>query len=137
MKDEDGIRSAVDAFIAEQIDTVPHLEALLILWNSRPKQWPPSEIAKALYVSEDSARTLLQDLTRRNLASQASAPVEAYCYPASADEKDELLRSLDTIYRREVVRISNMIHSKAPSSIREFARAFRFIKERENDKDKG
>ncbi len=136
MTQEELIRKAVDEFIAEYIDTVPHLEALLILWNSRPREWRACEIAKALYISEDTARALLQDLSRCGLVSQVSVPTETYRCQLLSDEKDALLRSVDAIYRREVVRISNMIHAKAPSSIREFARAFRFVKEKEGDKDK-
>lgn len=137
MMEEEQVRKAVDEFIAEQIDTVPHLEALLILWNSRPKEWTVAEMAKALYISDDAARTLLQDLSRRDLAVQVSVPVETYSYRSSiSEERGALLRSVDAIYRREVVRISTLIHAKAPSSVREFARAFRFIKEKESDKDK-
>lgn len=136
MMEEEQVRKAVDEFIAEQIDTVPHLEALMILWNSRPKEWTVPEMAKALYISDDAARTLLQDLSRRDLAVQMSAPVETYSYQSISEEQDALLRSVDAIYRREVVRISTIIHAKAPSSVREFARAFRFIKEKESDKDK-
>lgn len=136
MTEEDRVRKAVDEFISEEIDTVPHLEALLILWNSRPREWPACEIARALYISEDAARTLLQDLSRRSLALQLSAAEEKFCYRSVSEDRDALLRSVDAIYRREVVRVSNMIHAKAPSSVREFARAFRFIKEKESDKEK-
>jgi hypothetical protein len=36
---------------------------------------------------------------------------------------------VEKTYRRELLRISRMIHSKAPSSVREFARAFKFKKD--------
>lgn len=39
----------VDRFLLDQIDTVPHLEALLLLWKSRPKVWSADEMASALY----------------------------------------------------------------------------------------
>jgi hypothetical protein len=38
---------------------------------------------------------------------------------------------VDTAYRREIVRISTMLHSKTSPSVREFARAFRFKKDRD------
>lgn len=131
MMEEERVRTAVDEFISEEIDTVPHLEALLILWNSRPKQWPVQEIANALYISEDAARRVLQDLTRRSLISQVMGQSESYSYQPESEDKAELLEALDTIYRREVVRVSTMIHSKASAAVRDFARAFRFTKDKE------
>jgi hypothetical protein len=38
----------VDLFIEKQIETVPHLEVLLLIWRGRPKAWIPSEMASAL-----------------------------------------------------------------------------------------
>ena len=41
-----------------------------------------------------------------------------------------ILKQVEATYRRELVRVANMIHSKAPAAVREFARAFRFTKDR-------
>lgn len=120
-------REEIDQFILDEIDSVPHLEALLLLWNSRPKAWPLQEMAKALYISADHTQTILQDLKQRTLAAMDS---EGKCYsydPASG--RDKLIEDLDRIYRHDLVRISTMIHSKAPASVREFARAFKLKKD--------
>lgn len=37
-------------FIRQSIDSVPHLEALMLLWNSRPAGWTPEELATRLYI---------------------------------------------------------------------------------------
>lgn len=47
-----------DKFILDEIDSVPHLEALLLLWNNRPKQWTSREIADALYVAPGLAQKI-------------------------------------------------------------------------------
>ena len=132
---EEWVRQAVDQFILNEIDSVPHLEALLLLWNTRPKQWPVDEMAKALYVPSDLAQRILQELARRGLIATQAEP-ERYSYVPQSDETEALMKSVDEIYRRELVRISRMIHGKAPSAVREFARAFRFTKEKEKEPDK-
>lgn len=76
----------------------------------------------------------MQELARRGLIATQAEP-ERYSYIAQSDETETLMRSVDEIYRRELVRISRMIHGKAPSAVREFARAFRFTKEKEPGKD--
>jgi hypothetical protein len=119
----------VDEFILEQIDTVPHLEALLLLWNSRPRQWSVEHMASALYVSPGVARNILQTLMRRGLLVGGRGTSEWYRYESS--QRDSLIQAVEATYRRDLIRLSRMIHSKAAPGIREFAQAFRFTKDRE------
>jgi len=43
----------VYTFVLDEIETVPHLEALLLLWNSRPQPWTIENLSKRLYVSTE------------------------------------------------------------------------------------
>lgn len=131
MTESDQEQRRVDQFILEKIDSVSHLEALLLLWNSRPKQWSPEDMARRLYVEAKIARGLLADLQRSDLAVDVSGSAEAYCYESRSEERDRLIESVDATYRYQIVRISNLIHSKGSSAVRDFARAFRFTKEPE------
>jgi hypothetical protein len=117
----------VDQFILEEIDTVPHLEALLLIWNSRPVQWSPPEMAERLFVDPGIAERILQDLANHNLIVPDSES-KRYKYLA-APGNEELLTAVDQTYRRELVRISRLIHSQGSASIRQFARAFRIKKD--------
>ncbi|HKW18945.1 MAG TPA: hypothetical protein VJO35_15660 [Terriglobales bacterium] len=123
----------VEQFIHDQIDTVPHLEALLLIWRSRPKTWPVEEMSKALYVPVELAGDILRDLAQKRLVEETLDSSHEYRY-LSSPERDSLFEHLDASYRRDLIRITRMIHAKAPAAIREFARAFRFTKEKEKDK---
>ena len=124
-------KAEIDKFIMERIDSVPHLEALLLLWHSRPTQWTPDEMARRLFVRPEFARDILQDLVRQNLAVTMHAATGHDQFEFKNGDNDALIDSLDLSYRQDLVRISNMIHTKASAAIREFARAFRITKERE------
>ena len=115
----------VDQFILAEIDSVPHLEALLLLWNSKPRKWSLEEIAKALYLSADETRYILNDLKQRGFLK---ADAECYFYDQEY-QRDELIEEVAKTYRKELIRISRMIHSKASASVREFARAFKLKKD--------
>lgn len=128
---EPGPQVDVYEYILEKIDSVPHLEAVILLWNSRPVGWTPEELASRLYVATERAAEILQDLARQQLVQQASASPPKFSYLPRSEEQNEWMFRVDTVYRREIVRISNMLHSKASPSVREFARAFRFKKERD------
>lgn len=119
----------VNAFIIDKIDSVPHLEALLLLWETRPKYWSATEVGTRLYVSVDAARRLLEDLHRESLITVVPEQAGQYFYKSESEASDALIGAVDQTYRREVVRVSTMIHSKASSAVRDFARAFRFKKD--------
>jgi predicted ArsR family transcriptional regulator len=125
MTPKDVERQEIDHFIMEEVESVPHLEALLLLFNSRPKQWALQQMADSLYISSNQTQSILQDLVRRNFVAQQAG---VYVYN-EANSRNALIGKVDQMYRQEVVRISTMIHSRASSSVREFARAFKFTKD--------
>jgi len=122
------LNSPVDRFIVEQIDSVPHLEALLLVWRTRPKKWEVEEMARALYVKREVAERVLEQLAQRSLIRRADDSSEQYLYEVDA-ARDPLLERVDQTYRQELVRISRLIHSKASVAVHDFARAFRFKKD--------
>ena len=129
MSEQTPLTPEIDEFIQRELDGVPHLEALLLLWNSRPKAWSVEEMAAALYVDEGAARDVLQNLTRRHLAQRTDH--DSFAYDLTSPDRDALVAALDLQYRRNLIRITRLIHAKASPGVREFADAFRFKKERE------
>ena len=124
-------QNEVDRFLISRIDSVPHLEALLLVWRCRPNTWTLNELAERLYVKSESARSIVADLIREELIALVDGPAERYGYASKSERQDVLMKDVEEAYRRELIRISNLIHSKAPASVREFARAFRFMKQRQ------
>jgi predicted ArsR family transcriptional regulator len=124
-------RLQADLFIIERIDSVPHLEALLLLFNSQPKAWSIEEMAKSLYVRSDVAARILDSLLQRNLIAADSHRPDVFFYRSEDDFQNGLVEAVDTIYRKEVVRVSSLIHSKGSAGVRDFARAFRIKKDKE------
>lgn len=122
---QENLRPEIERFILEEIDSVPHLEALLLLRKSAPKKWSPAEMADALYIAVPAAEAVLQDLEQRGLAT---GQAEGYTYAAAAD-RDHLIEEVEKTYSRQLVRIATMIHAKASPSVRAFARAFELKKE--------
>ena len=128
---EPGPQVDVYEYILEKIESVPHLEAVILLWNSRPVGWSVEELASRLYVSSERTAQILQDLIRQQFVQQSAATPPRFSYLPRSEEQNDWMFRVDTAYRREIVRISTMLHSKASPSVREFARAFRFKKDRE------
>ncbi|HEX7114626.1 MAG TPA: hypothetical protein VF193_05805 [Steroidobacter sp.] len=124
------VPEAVWQFIAEKIDTVPQLEALLLLWENPNRAWTAGEMAQRIYVKPEAAAQILEALQRRQLASAEGEEEVRYRYNPGWDTKGTLMAEVVRAYRRHLVPIATFIHSGASSSVREFARAFNLKKER-------
>jgi len=122
-------QAEVDRFILARVESVPHLEALLLVWRARSQAWSVEAVAKRLWVKPEVAKEILGDLERDSLLIQLSGEEKYVCQPDT--ETERLLDAVNDNYRHDMIRISTMIHSKASTAIREFARAFRLKKEPE------
>jgi hypothetical protein len=114
-------------FLTDHIDTVPHLEALLLLWENPETIWTEAEIAARIYVRPDTAADILRGFVRRGFV-QAQAG-GGYQYETQWDHRG-MMATVANAYRQNLIPVSTFIHSKASSSVREFARAFEFKRER-------
>jgi hypothetical protein len=115
----------VQRFLADNIDSVPHLEALLLLWESAPADWTVDAVAARIYVKAPAAAALLEDLSRRSMLSRASADPAKYRFDSTNETQRAILQRVATAYRTQLVRVAQFIHSKASGSVRDFARAFK------------
>jgi hypothetical protein len=118
-------------FILNQIDSVPQMEALLLLWENRTKQWSENEIAARLYVGVDVVRNIMQELLRRRMVAASTDSPKLFWYETKPGDGDRLIEAVAATYRRDLVRVSTFIHTKASSAVRDFAQAFKFKKERD------
>ena len=117
-------------FVAEQIDSVPHLEALLLLYKQTAERWTVERTAARLYVAPETAERILLDLEKRKLLSKRlEAPATEYAYDPAWDKTGQLMERVVMTYTRYLTPISTFIHSKASRSVMEFARAFEFKKD--------
>jgi predicted ArsR family transcriptional regulator len=128
VREETKNQERVLRFVSENIDSVPELEALLLLWQHRPVAWSVDELAKRLYISPEQTRSLLAELSRKQLVSPAGDRPD-FSYNSSSEERNRLIEETASVYRHEIVRISTLIHSRPSAAVRDFARAFRFTKE--------
>ena len=127
MSEELFSRNQIDRFIRDELDSVPQLEALLLFWRRFPLNWTCENLARELYVSPETAQTILNHLATRQLILQNGEA--QYELRIESPQKRDLLTSLEYIYRHELIRVSKMIHANASPGLREFARSFRFKKD--------
>jgi hypothetical protein len=109
-------------FIATRIDTVPEFEALLLFWEQRPTALTAKQLASMLYVPRGVGAAVIRTLERRKFIVPAAG--SRYAYDSAWDPDGEFMARVAATYRRHLIRVARMIHSKAPTAVLEFARAF-------------
>ena len=126
MSDEP-ISPAVRALIAERIESVPELEAVLLLRADPHRAWTAEEAGQRLYVSTTVAAHVLAQLRERGFFDQTG---ETYRYAPESPELAAAVDDLATAYSRHLVAVTQLIHAKPSRSVREFADAFRLRRPR-------
>ncbi len=124
------IPNEVEQFLLAAIDTVPHLEALLLIFQNPATVWSVDELAARIYVGNAQAAVVLEDLTRRQLVTRVEESPPKFQFIARSPEQTELLNQVAKAYRTQLVQVARFIHSKPSASVRDFARAFR-LKDRD------
>ena len=112
-------------FIEQHVDSVPHLETLLLLRETAPRPWTVDEIARRIYLPRERVEAVLRDL----LARQWLEPLaEAFVF-SSHPPDPAVIEQVAVAYRQNLVRVAEAIHRKAPTPVLDFARAFQLRKD--------
>ena len=122
---DDLIPPAVRTLIAERIDSVPELEAVLLLRETRPRAWTPDEAGTRLYVSTTVATHVLRTLAERGFFTEDGGD---YRYDPASAELADAVDQLAVSYGHHLVAVTQLIHAKPSRNVRDFANAFRLRK---------
>jgi len=111
-------------FIESRIDSVPHLESLLLFWQSQRASWGEADIAARVYVSVERGRLIIADLARYGFVTAVQGQPGRFVYAPEWDDV-RMMERLAELYQRHVVQVASLIHEKtAPGAVSDFARAF-------------
>lgn len=113
------------------IASVPQLEAILLLHQAQTQVWTDITLAQRLYLHKEKAAIMLTDLHAAGICVPANNETGFIYSPASA-ELHELIDQLAIFYPRNLIEVTNMIHSKASAGhrVQQFADAFKFFKDK-------
>jgi len=116
----------VREFIIRHIDSIAQLEALLLLLKKRDLQWRVADVASQLYIGEDEAKMVLDQLCADHLACCAD---DVYWLNEEPSGQKSLVQALASFYSRHLIPVTNLVHSK-PSGLRAFSDAFKWRKDK-------
>lgn len=109
----DELPEVVRLLVNEKLDSVPQLEAVLLLRGYRECAWTPEQVAERLYVSTATARHVLRQLKTGGFFAVHG---ETYWYAPESTDLAKAISELARVYPRHLVEITQLIHSKARSA---------------------
>lgn len=124
--DDDRLPPEVRTLIDEHIDSVAHLEALVLMKNNSQSEWTAATIAQRLYVADDDAAKILSHLCDRMLI-QVKAD-GSYLFAPEPERLAKAALLLVDLYTTHLIPLTRLIHAK-PHRIQQFANAFKFRKD--------
>jgi Mn-dependent DtxR family transcriptional regulator len=121
----------VTRFILLSVPSVPYLEAMLLLRRDTRQAWDPARLAQRLYLSDSAAQTLLAELHASGILEVADpdARMPLYRYHPRSEELRQMIDRLAEVYAKNLIEISNLIHSKISKKAQQFADAFMWRKD--------
>jgi hypothetical protein len=122
---EDAISAELRDFIANNIDSVGQLEALLLLRSNAEQGWSVPSLGGRLYVGESEAAAILGHLLEKGFVAEQDGQ---FRYDR-ANGQAAVVDSLAETYTRQLIPITNLIHAK-PRSLHAFADAFKIKRDK-------
>ncbi|MGZ8433374.1 MAG: hypothetical protein ACXW6T_03185 [Candidatus Binatia bacterium] len=124
------IPEEIEQFILERIDSVAEMEAVLLLRSNPAILWSSESLAKRLYIAEEQTVKILDHLCTEGFLTTSSSEHQSYRYHPKSLELQQSVDRVAEVYKKHLVPVSNLIHSKPRVRIQEFADAFRLRKDK-------
>jgi hypothetical protein len=109
---DDLIPDDIRQFIMVGIDSVAHLEALLLLRTGAHEKWGIPIVAKRLYITEEETAQVLGRLCEQGLLTMNGSEPPLFQYSPKSVELARMIDRVAEVYKKQLVPVTNLIHSK-------------------------
>lgn len=120
----EAIPDDVKRFILTSIPSIPYLETLLLLRNDELNSWSGADVSRRIYINEKAAHGVLQELLAAGFVATEHADDQRYRYAPVDHELREMIDRLAQSYSKNLVDVTELIHSKINKRAKQFADAF-------------
>jgi hypothetical protein len=124
----DDFPAELEQFIALHIESLAHLEALLLMRNESERQWDAAEFSRRLYITPDMGAGIVAELERHGFVERSGENPEYFRYRRDP-QMDRQVGDLAALYQQRRVAVITKIFSKPVKKVQTFADAFRLRRE--------
>jgi predicted transcriptional regulator len=117
----------VKSFLTEMIESVAHLEVLLMLLSYPEKKFSAADVSRELRSNTHSATNQLNHLSQKGLLK--SHDNNCFQYAPLTPEMDEKVKQLYDVYKEMPVAVVTWIYEKPQNKLKDFSDAFKLKKD--------
>lgn len=115
----------IKSFLIEYIDSISHLEVLLMLFSTPDKKWDAQSVSREFRSNVTAATIQLENLQQKGLIKVD----ESRSYFYVPEEHHELIKALYVLYHDKPVAVIACIYDKPQDKLKSFANAFKIKKD--------
>lgn len=128
--DQVSIPDKVKRFIWLHVPSVPYLEAIVLIRGTPEKSWDSKEISQRLYLGDNTAKALLAELCAGGVLTFDEHTPARFRFQPNTEELAQMIDLLLPIYAKNLVGVTNLIHSKLNKKAQQFSDAFLWRKDK-------
>ncbi|HZT75661.1 MAG TPA: hypothetical protein VFA27_03325 [Vicinamibacterales bacterium] len=121
----------VRRFLQRSIDSIEHLEIVLLLQHHRTRTWTGADVATALQLSPRAAAADLETLAQRSLLDVRIDEDVRYRFAPATPELTAVLKQVAECYRDRRGEVVAAVANRR-QALRDFSDAFRIRKDRQD-----
>lgn len=122
MANNESLPPHIRRFILMSIDSVPHLEAVLLLRVNPNADWDLKAIARELFIGEKQAGEMMDNLVKAGFVSLNENAL--YSFQPASKKLRTVIAELSEFYAKNLIEVTNLIHSKINKQAQKFGDAF-------------
>jgi DNA-binding IclR family transcriptional regulator len=116
-------------FILTSVPSVPFVEAMLLFLARTDAALSVDEIARRLYMPRAAAAQVIDALREAHIVAPDPQQGDACRFSPASPELEQMLRELAALYSRDLIGVTDLIHSRTARRAQQFADAFRIRKD--------
>ena len=117
----------IKLLLTESIDSVAHLEVLLMLFQNPTKLWDADAVGKELRSNRTAATIQLENLARQGFLKSTDS--KNFRYETENQELNKKVEQLVQLYQEKPVAIISCIYERPTDKLKGFADAFKIKKD--------
>lgn len=119
----------VRRFILTSVPSVPFVEAMLLFMAKRDAALSVDEIARGLYMPRAAAAQVVDALREAQVVAPDPRQGDACRFAPASPDLEAMLRTVADVYARDLIGVTDLIHSRTARRAQQFADAFRIRKD--------
>src|SRR3954464_8344319 len=116
-------------FILTSVPSVPFVEAMLLFMAKADAPLFVDDIASGLYMTRSAAEQVVEALREAQVVAAHPSIAGAWRFAPGTPELENMLRELSRFYTRDLIGVTDLIHSRTARRAQQFADAFRLRKD--------